>query len=131
MSVFVTTSRFIKNRYFNSHTAEFAVSTNDTTELIQAALSSIDKLYRKNCRFKKCGVILISLVPENRIQRGLFDNTERERARRLMQAIDAINTKVSSPVRWAVEGINQPWQVKFKRRSSRFTTRWDELPEVV
>jgi DNA polymerase V len=48
-----------------------------------------------------------------------------------MQAIDAINTKVSSPVRWAVEGINQPWQVKFKRRSSRFTTRWDELPEVV
>lgn len=131
MSVFVTTSRFIKNRYFNSHTVEFAVSTNDTTELIQAALSSIDKLYRKNCRFKKCGVILISLVPENRIQRGLFDNTERERARRLMQAIDAINTKVSSPVRWAVEGINQPWQVKFKRRSSRFTTRWDELPEVV
>jgi len=131
MSVFVTTSRFIKNRYFNSHTVEFAVSTNDTTELIQAALSSIDKLYRKNCRFKKCGVILIGLVPENRIQQGLFDNTERERARRLMQAIDAINTKVSSPVRWAVEGINQPWQVKFKRRSSRFTTRWDELPEVV
>ncbi|MCJ7778161.1 MAG: DUF4113 domain-containing protein, partial [Sedimentisphaerales bacterium] len=131
MSVFVTTSRFIKNRYFNSHTTEFAVSTNDTTELIQAALSSIDKLYRKNCRFKKCGVILIGLVPEGQIQRGLFDNAERERARRLMQAIDAINTKVSSPIRWAVEGINQSWQVQFKRRSSRFTTRWDELPEVV
>jgi hypothetical protein len=31
MSVFVTTSRFIKNRYFNSHTVEFAVSTNDRT----------------------------------------------------------------------------------------------------
>ncbi|MBE3143890.1 MAG: DUF4113 domain-containing protein [Planctomycetes bacterium] len=23
------------------------------------------------------------------------------------------------------------WQVKFKRRSNRYTTRWDELPVVV
>jgi DNA polymerase V len=69
MNVFVTTSRFIKNKYFNSRTIELAVSTNDTTELIQAALSSIDKLYRENCGFKKCGVILIGLVPERQIQR--------------------------------------------------------------
>jgi DNA polymerase V len=131
VSIFVTTSRFIKNKYFNSHTTEFAIPTNDTTELIQAAISSIEKLYRKGCQFKKCGVILIGLVPESQMQRGLFDNVEREKAARLMQAIDTINAKVDSPVRWAVEGINQPWQVKFKRRSSRYTTRWDELPMVV
>jgi len=130
MSVFVTTSRFIKNRYFNSHTTEFAVSTSDTTELIRAAVSSIDKLYRRNFQFKKCGVILTGLVPESRMQRGLFDNGEREKSARLMRTIDAINAKVSSPVRWAVEGINRPWEVKFKRRSKRYTTRWDELPVV-
>jgi DNA polymerase V len=131
MSIFVTTSRFIKNKYFNSHTTEFAVSTNNTTELIRAAILSIDKLYRRGYQFKKCGVILIGLVPEDRMQRGLFDNAEREKAARLMRAIDAINAKVSSPVRWAVEGIDQPWQVKFQRRSNRYTTRWDELPMVV
>jgi DNA polymerase V len=131
MSVFVTTSRFIKNKYFNSHTTEFAISTNDTTELIQAAISSIEKLYRKGNQFKKCGVILIGLVPEDRMQCGLFDNAEREKAARLMGAIDAINAKVSSPVRWAAEGINQPWQVQFKRRSKRYTTRWDELSMVI
>jgi DNA polymerase V len=130
MSVFVTTSRFIRNRYFNSQTTEFAISTNDTTELIRAAVSSIDKLYRRNYQFKKCGVILTGLVPENRLQRGLFDNAEREKSTRLMRTIDAINAKVRSPVRWAAEGIDQPWQVKFKRRSKRYTTRWDELPEV-
>ncbi len=54
------------------------------------------------------------------MQRGLFDNAEREKAARLMRAIDAINAKVDSPVRWAVEGINQPWQVKFERRSDRY-----------
>ena len=131
MSIFVTTSRFIKNKYFNSHTTEFAMPTNDTTELIHAAISSIEKLYRRGYQFKKCGVILIGLVPEDRMQRGLFDNAEREKAARLMKTIDAINAKVSSPVRWAVEGINQPWQVKFLRRSNRFTTSWKELPEVL
>ncbi|MGD0572915.1 MAG: Y-family DNA polymerase [Sedimentisphaerales bacterium] len=131
MSIFVTTSRFIKNKYFNSHTTEFAISTNDTTELIRAAILSIEKLYRRGYQFKKCGVILIGLVPEERMQRGLFDNAEREKAARLMRAIDTINAKVSSQVRWAVEGINQPWQVKFRKRSNRYTTRWDELPVVV
>jgi DNA polymerase V len=131
MSVFVNTSRFIKNSYFNSQTIEFAVSTNDTTELIRAANSCVEKLYRQGCQFKKCGVILIGLVPEDRIQRGLFGNGEREKSGRLMRAIDAINAKVSTPVRWAAEGIGQPWQAKFKRRSKRYTTRWDELPEVV
>jgi DNA polymerase V len=131
MSVFVNTSRFIKNSYFNSHTIEFAVSTNDTMELIRAANSCVDKLYRQGCQFKKCGIILIGLVSENRVQRGLFGNGEREKSDRLMRAIDDINAKVSTPVRWAAEGIEQPWQAKFKRRSKRYTTRWDELPEVV
>jgi len=130
ISVFVTTSRFIKNSYFNSHTVEFPVSTSDTTELIRSAVSCIDKLYRRGRQFKKCGVILLGLVPESQMQRGLFDNGEREKAGRLMRAIDAINAKVDTPVRWAIEGVNQPWQVKFKRRSKRYTTRWDELPVV-
>jgi DNA polymerase V len=129
-TLFVTTSRFIKNTYFNSHTVEFTVPTNDTTELIRAALLSTEKLYRKNCQFKKCGVVLVGLVPESQVQRGLFDSTDREKNRRLMQAVDAINAKANSPIRWAAEGLIQNWQAKFKKRSKRFTTCWSELPEV-
>jgi DNA polymerase V len=129
-TLFITTSRFVKNSYFNSHTVEFDVSTNDTTELIRAASLSTEKLYRKGCQFKKCGVILTGLVPEGQAQQGLFDNAEREKNRRLMQALDAINARINTPVRWAAEGLIQPWQVKFKRRSKRFTTCWSELPEV-
>jgi DNA polymerase V len=129
-TIYVTTSRFIKNRYFNSHTVEFAAPTNDTMELIRAALSSIDRIYRRNCRFKKCGVILIGLVPENQVQRCLFDNADREKNRRLMRAVDAINARAGTPVRWAAEGLVQDWQVKFRRRSGRFTTSWNEILEV-
>jgi DNA polymerase V len=130
-TLFVTTSRFIRNSYFNSHTVEFDVSTNDTMELIRAASSSTEKLFCEGFQFKKCGVILTGLVPENQAQQGLFDNADREKNKRLMRAVDAINAKINTPVRWAAEGLIQPWQVQFKRRSRRFTTCWSELPEVL
>jgi DNA polymerase V len=130
-TIFVTTSRFIENRYFNSHTVEFAVATNDTRELINAASACIDRLYRKGHQFKKCGLILTGLVSEDKVQQSLLDNIDRAKSARLMQAVDAVNARVSCPLRWAAEGLKQNWQVKFKRRSNCYTTRWDELPEVV
>jgi len=130
MTVYVTTSRFIENRYFNSHTVEFAVATSDTIELIRNACRCIDRLYRKGCAFKKCGIIFNALVPENQAQKGLFDNVDRLKSQRLMRVIDSINTRLNSPLQWAAEGLAQSWKVKFKRRSCRYTTRWDELPEV-
>jgi len=130
MTVYVTTSRFIENRYFNSHTVEFAVATSDTIELIRNACRCIDRLYRKGCAFKKCGIIFNGLVPENQAQKALFDNVDRLKSQRLMRVIDSINTRLNSPLQWAAEGLEQSWKVKFKRRSCRYTTRWDELPEV-
>ena len=91
---------------------------------------SIGRLYRKNCKFKKCGVVLLGLVGEERIQRNLFDNTDREKSQRLMRAIDAVNARVDTPLYWAAEGLRKDWHVKFRRRSGKFTTCWSELPEV-
>ena len=131
MTVFVTTSRFIKNSYFNARTVRFAVATNDTRELIDGAAACIDGLFRQGHQFKKCGVILTGLVCQDRIQHGLFDHIDRAKSRRLMQAVDRINARVGCPIHWAAEGLEQPWRVQFKRRSNRYTTGWDELPQVV
>jgi DNA polymerase V len=130
MTVFVTTSRFIENHYFNSHTIEFPVATSDTIELARNASRCIERLYRKECLFKKCGIILSELTAEKHIQKSLFDRADRGKSRRLMLAVDAINCRLNSPLRWAAEGLEQSWKVKFNKRSHRFTTRWDELLEV-
>jgi DNA polymerase V len=130
MTVYVTTSRFIENKYFNSHTIEFPVATSDTMELIRGALLCIGKLYRRGFLFKKAGIVLGGLVSEEWIQGNLFDGVDRARSRRLMQAIDTINTRLNCPLRWAAEGLDRLWKVKFNRRSYRYTTRWDELPPV-
>ena len=128
LTVYVTTSRFIEDRYFNGHTASLAIPTNDTVELIRQACFCMDRLYRKGYAFKKCGIVLSGLVPEARLQMGLFDQEDRRKARRLMHAVDAVNHRYNKTLHWAAEGLEQPWKVLFKRRSPRYTTDWNQLP---
>ncbi|MEN6383568.1 MAG: Y-family DNA polymerase [Phycisphaerales bacterium] len=131
MTIYAETSRFIKNSYFNSKTIKFNVSTSDSSELIRASQLCIEKIYRKDCEFKRCGVVLYDLVEQGHVQGNLFDCEDREKSKRLMNAIDSINNKMNIPIRWAAEGLQQPWQVKFKRLTKHYTTRWDELPKAV
>jgi DNA polymerase V len=131
MTVYVTTSRFIEHPYFNAHTTHFSVATNNSMELVDAAVASIDKIYRQGYEYKKAGVLLHELVAENRIQKDLFDTTDRDKTKRLMQAIDCINAKEDVGIHWAAEGLARPWHVKFQHISKKFTTHWDQLPEVL
>jgi DNA polymerase V len=65
------------------------------------------------------------------MQLPLFDKVDRQKAMRLMQAVDKIKATFSDAnTRWAAEGLAQPWLNHFKKRSRRFTTKWNELPEV-
>ena len=134
LTVFVMTSRFVdkRRRFFNSHTVIFPTATSYTPELIDSAIKCVERLYRRGFLFNKAGVILGDLVPIGNVQSNLFDEFDRQKSRRLMQAVDAVNARLSyKPLRWAAEGISQPWRTKFAKRSKRYTTRWDELIEVM
>ncbi len=120
MTVYVTTSRFIKHRYFKARTIRLDVQTNDSVELIRAAEACMRQVFRSGYAYKKCGIVLNDLVPENRTQLGLFDHLDRDRAQRLMQAIDHVNRTQDKPLRWAAEGLGQPWGVQFNQRSPRY-----------
>jgi len=134
MTVYVMTSRFVdpRKRYFNSHGVNFPTATNYTPELIDYATGAIERLYKKGFLYAKAGLILGELVPEGKVQGNLFDRADRQKSRRLMRAIDAVNLKLpDSRLIWAAEGIDQSWRTKFARRSKRYTTQWDELVEVM
>jgi DNA polymerase V len=133
MTVYVMTSRFVdpRKRYFNSRGVNFPVATNYTPELIDYATVAIERLYKKGFLYAKAGLILGDLVPEGRVQGNLFDQADRQKSKRLMRAIDAVNLKLpDSRLVWAAEGIDQSWRTKFAKRSKRYTTQWDELVEV-
>lgn len=132
LTVFARTSYFDKRkRYSNSETIKLPCPTSHTPELISFAIKAIEQLYRKDCSFKKAGVLLNGLELQNRMQLPLFDEVDRQKSQRLMQAVDAIKAKIpEANLCWAAEGLNQPWRTHFRRRSHRYTTRWDELVDV-
>jgi len=133
IKVYVMTNAFDTTRpqYFNSQTVTLPVATNDTGELIQYGLQAMRDIYRDGFRFKKCGVILSQLVPQDQVQLNLFDTIDREKSGRLMTSFDNINYHlVNSSIHYGATGISKAWQTKFNMRSARYTTCWGELPTV-
>ena len=132
LTAFAMTNRFDpKTRYFNSRAVFFPQATHYTPHLISAALSAAEIIYRPASRFKKAGVLLSGLVDGKNIQRNLFDSTDTPKTERLMHTVDRVNILYpDSGLKWAAEGLNQSWQVKFSRRSPRYTTIWSEIPSV-
>jgi len=132
MSVFVTTSRFVEKpkRYMRHCVIPFDTATDDTQDLIAAAVSAVEQLYRAGYEYKKSGVMLGELVLRDQVQGGLFDAKDRDRSRRLMETIDQINRTRSVGIQWAAEGLEKPWQTRFRRKTPCYTTSWTDLPQI-
>ncbi len=134
LQVFITTNRFRPQepQYDNSEAIRLPFPTNDTLTIVRAALGATERLYRSGYCYHKAGVMLLDLCDGAINQGGLFgDETKRERVGRLMVAVDALNRRFGAgTVCWAAAGLQQEWKMRAEWRSSRFTTRWDELAVV-
>ncbi len=142
LQVFITTNRFRPQepQYANSEAIGLPYPTHNTLTIVRAALGATERLYRPRYTYHKAGVMLMDLSDGAIAQGGLFvDETKRERAGRLMVAVDSLNRQFGAgTVRWAAEGLQQEWkmraewrsQSRSERASPRFTTRWDELAVV-
>ena len=128
LEVFVTTSRFVERKYSKGTTISLHPPTDDTSQLIHHATRGLNRIFREGFEYKKVSVMLAGLVPRWKGSELLFGQAERERSSRLMAAMDAVNGQLGEDVlRFAAMGLRQDWQMKQLRRSSRYTTRWDEL----
>lgn len=102
-----------------------------TDELAAYALQCLRSIYRKGFLYYKAGVILSDLVSTDQLQTDLFDSVDRNRSKRLMQALDEVNYRYGTgTLAFAAAGTERPWKTICNRRSPRYTTRWDELREL-
>jgi DNA polymerase V len=104
--------------------------TSITNELIKPAMELTGQLYQQGKKYKKAGVILSSLVPDDSIQ-GNFFAESKNKCRFLMEQIDNINFSMRNDVvKFASSGTKRDWKMRRDFQSPRYTTRWDELYEV-
>jgi DNA polymerase V len=136
ISIFVVTKdqdhmlNFKKHGTISTHTT-LPVATSFTNELIKPAVKLVDQLYEKGQLYKKAGVMLSGIIPDESIQGNLFLTESKNSERKLMDMIDNVNFSQRDDVlKFAASGTTRDWKMRQELRSPRYTTRWDELYEV-
>ena len=144
ITVFAWTSRFNGNapEYTLHDSLVLPIATQAQDEIVGAALTILRSRYPKPInsrpdrpelafRFKKAGVILWQISPDNPRQQDLFDTIDRHRQKALMEAIDAINRKNGhGTIRQAIQGTVCRFDLKREYMSQRFTTNIHEILRV-
>jgi DNA polymerase V len=114
----------------SSHTT-LPSATSITQELIKPAVGLVEQLYTRGKEYKKAGVMLSGLVPDNSIQGNLFVAPEKNNNRFLMEVLDNVNFSMRNDIlKFGAVGSDRNWKMRQELHSSRYTTRWDELFEV-
>lgn len=120
----------VRDRRHYSFTHTFAQATNDTPQIIAAAKCSLKKIYQPE-RYKKCGIILLDLIPEKNVAPDLFQAPLNPKRRALMDTFDAVNGRFGrNALFFAAMGLNAEWKMRSDRKSAYNTTSWEHLPVV-
>ena len=92
----------------------------------------MESIYRDDCIYKKAGVIVGRIVPQEQMQLSLFDSLDREKRKSINIAVDKINaTMGKNKVKLAVQGNGRKWKLKQEKLSPYYTTRFTDILEVV
>ena len=135
VQVFVRTNIFKPEapQYQRSMTVPLPEATADTRVLTIWALRILRRIYRPGYAYHKAGVMLLELIPAAHQQLSLLatDLVATNRNTRLMTTLDTINSRYGrGTLRLAAEGIAKPWQMRRERMSPRYTTAWEQIPNV-
>lgn len=136
ISVFVVPKEQTHTTYFKhgptiSSYVKLPVATSFTQDLIKPALELTERLYEKGRIYKKAGVMLSGIVPDESVQGNLFKAPAQNNSRLLMDMMDNVNFAMRDDIlKFASSGTTRNWKMRQELRSPRYTTRWEELCKV-
>ncbi len=132
--IYIRTSPFKPNDpfYSNGMTIPLTYPTDDSRQLVNAALWGLKQIYKPNYNYAKAGVMLGEIVSKLRIKTDLFGQSEASpKSEALMATMDNINRKMGkASIKLASEGFKRPWRMKQGNKSPSYTTRWEDLPAI-
>lgn len=131
ISIFIRTSPHAQSEIFygNSAGESLTIPTQDTRDVIEVAMRSLDRIWLEGRRYMKAGIMLDDFTPNGVSQLNLFDeNKPRANSAQLMKVLDGINQSGLGSVWFAGQGVNSEWKMKRDMLSPAWTTRWSDIP---
>lgn len=136
ITVFICTNRFHEHdpQYFSGITVRLPDATDYTPAIADAAVEAMQRIYRDGYGYKKAGITLSRLCDVRSRQLNLFtDSNLDEKRRRVMEAVDRINSSSDSAtnrVHIASMGAGLDDMIRREHDSRLYTTRLVDIIEV-
>ena len=132
ITVFIRTSPFQSRfgHYSNSKTIDFPIATNNSIEIVKAALTGLNTIFKNGYRYQKAGVMLTSLSNSSN-GKNLFSSEKDEKINSLMRSIDNTNYRYGrATLSLASAGIHKKWNMRRQHSSKIDTTDYYCLPTI-
>lgn len=134
ITIEIASNRFSSThpQYNNFQTINLPQPSNNTACFLTAMKDGLKKIYRRECWYKKAGVILSCLENETSGQLNwLNDDDKQKKEQKLMNAFDAINNRFGNrSIFFAIQNNKPKNYLKREFKSPSFTTNWNELLKV-
>jgi DNA polymerase V len=101
--------------------------TNSSLEVVKYAIQGLKAIYKEGYHYKKAGVIVMGLTPQNEKQLNLF-TVENPRHEALMKVMDQMNASIGQKkLKLASQDLGRTWKMNQERLSPRYTTQLNEI----
>lgn len=120
------------NKYYFNSAITLPFATNSMLTISNTAVSILKKLLEghEGLKFKKAGVIVSGLTPENSKQFHMFED-ENPKHLQLMQTIDLLNAKIGGrKIKLGNQNLEKTWDMNQNHLSPRYTTNFNEILEI-
>ena len=118
--------------YKGSKTIILDTPTNDGLEIVSRCIDALRSIYRRDCIYKRAGVIVSDIVPQSQVQLTFFhQHADIEKRQKLMTAVDKLNDGYGRmKVRFAINGFEKKWHLRQEKLSPCYTTRISDLLRI-
>ena len=132
ITVFIRTSPFQSRfgYYSNSKTIDFPIATNNSIEIVKAALTGLETIFKNGYRYQKAGIMLTGLSNSND-GKNLFSSEKDEKINSLMRSIDNTNHRYGrATLSLASAGVHKKWNMRRQHSSKIDTADYYCLPTI-
>ena len=105
--------------------------TDSSLVISSEAVKAIKEIFKVGIKYKRAGVIVTGLVPNNNYQLDIFEH-ENPKHKSLMSAIDYINKKYhADKIKLGSQDLERTWKMRQERLSPKYTTDINDIITVI
>jgi len=130
--VFVQTNYFRKDQpqYSRNIIINTDFPTNSTIDLNYYAQIGLKAIFKEGYQYKKAGVIVMGITPNNETQLSLFSSSN-PKHQPLMSVIDKMNRGYGkNKIKFGTQCLDRQWKMKQERLSKCYTTKIKEVIHI-